>query len=341
MTNKRARNYIIYAIIATVLLFTLNIITGSVYIPLETIWNIICGSTEEKETWQYIILHSRIPTAITALLCGSSLALSGMMLQTSFNNPLAGPSIFGISGGASLGVAIVILFLNGSLSTDILTLNGFVAIISGAICGAATVISILVVLSKIIRSNIALLIVGIMVGYLSSAAISIMNFFASEHGISSYVMWGMGSFNNVTSEHLPAFASAIIICMVFSLLLVKPLNALLLGDKYAANLGIKAQHTRTMLLLLTGIQTAVITAYCGPVAFIGLAVPHIARLIVRTDMQSRLMPCTILTGGVVALLCNLLCTMPTTDNVIPLNAITPLIGAPVIIYIVIRQRTAQ
>lgn len=340
-THNRTRRYFAYATVVLILLFMLNITIGSVNIPLKAIWHILCGSTDEKATWQYIILQSRIPAAITALLCGASLAVSGLMLQTSFNNPLAGPSIFGISSGASLGVAIVMLLFNGSLSTDILTLNGFIAVISGALCGSATVIIILLLLSKKIRNNVALLIVGIMVGYLSSAAISIMNFFASEQGISSYVMWGMGSFNNVSIEHLPAFTTATTLCIALSLLLVKPLNALLLGDRYAANLGINAQRTRTLLLLLTGIQTAVTTAYCGPVAFIGLAVPHIARLLLHTDSQSSLMPCTIITGGLVALLCNLLSTTPATGSIIPLNAITPIIGAPVIIYIVVKQRSTE
>lgn len=319
-------------------LFVLNVTTGSVEIPLADIWNIVSGDETEKETWRYIVLQSRIPAAITALLSGASLAVCGLMLQTSFNNPLAGPSIFGINSGASLGVAVVLLFFGGSLSTDILTLSGFVAIIAGAIIGSLAVIALLLIFSKLIKSNVALLIVGIMVGYISSAAISILNFFATDQSIASYVMWGMGSFNNVTIEHIPAFTSATTVCIILSLLLIKPLNALLLGDSYARNLGINTQHTRLLLLLLTGVQTAVTTAYCGPVAFIGLAVPHIARLSLHTDNQTELMPCTIFTGSIMALLCNWLSAMPSNGNIIPLNAITPMIGAPVIIYIVVKQR---
>ena len=337
-SNKRSQTYIIAATVAMAVLFVLNVTTGSVEIPLADIWNIVSGDETEKETWRYIVLQSRIPAAITALLSGASLAVCGLMLQTSFNNPLAGPSIFGINSGASLGVAVVLLFFGGSLSTDILTLSGFVAIIAGAIIGSLAVIALLLIFSKLIKSNVALLIVGIMVGYISSAAISILNFFATDQSIASYVMWGMGSFNNVTIEHIPAFTSATTVCIILSLLLIKPLNALLLGDSYARNLGINTQHTRLLLLLLTGVQTAVTTAYCGPVAFIGLAVPHIARLSLHTDNQTELMPCTILTGSIMALLCNLLSTMPSNGSIIPLNAITPIIGAPVIIYIVVKQR---
>ena len=337
-SNKRSQTYIIAATVAMAVLFVLNVTTGSVEIPLADIWNIVSGDETEKETWRYIVLQSRIPAAITALLSGASLAVCGLMLQTSFNNPLAGPSIFGINSGASLGVAVVLLFFGGSLSTDILTLSGFVAIIAGAIIGSLAVIALLLIFSKLIKSNVALLIVGIMVGYISSAAISILNFFATDQSIASYVMWGMGSFNNVTIEHIPAFTSATTVCIILSLLLIKPLNALLLGDSYARNLGINTQHTRLLLLLLTGVQTAVTTAYCGPVAFIGLAVPHIARLSLHTDNQTELMPCTIFTGSIMALLCNWLSAMPSNGNIIPLNAITPMIGAPVIIYIVVKQR---
>ena len=337
-TNNNTLLYIVAMLALITVLFMANIATGAIHIPLDSVINILQGEDGEKATWRYIIMESRLPQAATATLCGASLAVCGLMLQTAFNNPLAGPSIFGINSGASLGVAIVILLLNGSITTDILTINGFMAIIIGAFLGATIIIAILLLFARIIHSNVVLLIIGIMIGYLSSSAISLLNFFATEQGVTSYVMWGMGNFSSVSMRHMPVFASLTIMCVMASLLLIKPLNALLLGEKYAENLGFNTKRVRVWLLLLTGIQTAVTTAYCGPVSFIGLAVPHITRMILDTDNHQQLMPCTILMGAAIALICNMICTVPSNGTVIPLNAVTPLIGAPVIIYILIKQR---
>lgn len=335
-STKRELAFILTTAIAIAILFMANIAIGSVSIPLENVFNILCGNND-KATWQYIILQSRLPQAITAMLCGASLSVCGLMLQTAFNNPLAGPSIFGINSGASLGVAIVILLMNGSITSGLLTANGFAAIFFGATTGAAIVIILLLACSRFVRSNVVLLIIGIMIGYISSAAISILNFFATEQGVQSYVIWGMGSFNNVTLQHIPVFSSLIIICLIASLLMSKPLNALLLGEKYAMNLGFNTKRVRGILLLITGIQTAITTAYCGPVAFIGLAIPHITRMLLRTDSPASILPCTIMCGAATALFCNIICTLPSDGSLIPLNAITPLIGAPVIIYLVARK----
>lgn len=319
------------------ILFIMNIAFGSIDIPMASVANILLGN-EDKPVWQYIIIESRLPQAITATLCGASLAVSGLMLQTAFNNPLAGPSIFGINSGASLGVAIVILLMNGSIASSMLSVSGFAAIITGALAGSVVVIAMLLVCSRMVKSNVVILIIGIMIGYLSSAAISILNFLASEQGVQSYVIWGMGNFSNVSIRHIPVFASVTTVCILLSMLMIKPLDALLLGERYAQNLGFDTHSVRRQLLILTGIQTAVTTAYCGPVSFIGLAVPHITRMIIHTDSASRLMPCTALSGAAIALICNMLCTLPSNGSIIPLNAITPLIGAPVIIYLVIKQR---
>lgn len=335
-STQRELAFMLTTTIAIAILFIANIAIGSVSIPLENVFNILCGN-DDKATWQYIILQSRLPQAITAMLCGASLSVCGLMLQTAFNNPLAGPSIFGINSGASLGVAIVILLMNGSITSDLLTANGFAAIFFGATTGAAIVIILLLACSRFVRSNVVLLIIGIMIGYISSAAISILNFFATEQGVQSYVIWGMGSFNNVTLQHIPVFSSLIIISLIASLLMSKPLNALLLGEKYAMNLGFNTKRVRGILLLITGIQTAITTAYCGPVAFIGLAIPHITRMLLRTDSTASILPCTIMCGAAIALFCNIICTLPSDGSLIPLNAITPLIGAPVIIYLVARK----
>lgn len=337
MEKRKGILFAAAATVAVVLLVAANIAFGSVSIPLGEIAAVIEGNAA-NDTYRYIILESRLPQAITAMMCGASLAVCGLMLQTAFNNPLAGPSIFGINSGASLGVAVVILLMHGSISANMLSINGFAAIITGAFIGSAAVIVLLLAFARVVRNNVVLLIIGIMFGYLASSAISLLNFFATDQSIAAYVMWGMANFGSVSSQHLPLFAGLLAAAVCMSLLMIKPLNALLLGDRYAENLGFKTQRVKFCLLLITGIQTAVTTAYCGPVAFIGLAVPHITRMLLNTDNHAVLMPCTILSGAVTALLCNLVCTLPPDGTVIPLNAITPVIGAPVIIYVTMRQR---
>ena len=283
-------------------------------------------------------MEARLPQALTAMLSGASLAVSGLMLQTAFRNPLAGPSIFGINSGAGLGVALVMLLLGGSVMTNAFTVSGFVAILLAAFTGAMLVTGIIFVCSSMVRNNIMLLIIGIMIGYLSSSAISLLNFFATEEGVKSYMVWGLGNFGGVSMAHMPVFASVTLVGLILSIALIKPLNALLLGEQYAENLGINTHRVRNILLLVTGLLTAITTAFCGPVAFIGLAVPHIARLLLTTDNHRQLLPATILTGAVVALLCNLFCYLPGETGVIPLNAVTPLLGAPVIIYVIIKNK---
>ena len=320
------------------LLFVLNLLLGSVSIPASDVLRILMGDTSEKSSWQFIVLQSRLPQAITAVFCGASLAVSGLMLQTAFRNPLAGPSIFGINSGAGLGVALVMLFLGGGLSIGSVSISGFAAILLAAFLGAMAVMAVIFFFSTLVRNNVMLLIIGIMIGYISNSAISLLNFFATDEGVKSYMVWGMGSFGGVSMANMPVFLTVSLAGLVGALLLIKPLNALMLGDRYAENLGVNIIRVRNWLLVITGLLTAIVTAFCGPVAFIGLAVPHIARLLFHTDNHRLLMPATMLTGAVVALLCNVLCFLPGTLGVIPLNAVTPLIGAPVIIYVILRGR---
>ncbi len=251
---------------------------------------------------------------------------------------LAGPGIFGVNSGAGLGVALVMLLFGGSLSVGSLLLSGFVAVLAAAFIGAMAVIALIFFFSTLVRSNVMLLIVGIMIGYIANSAISLLNFFATDEGVRSYMVWGMGSFGGVSTRMMPYFASITLLSLAASLLLIKPLNALMLGDRYAENLGVNIVRVRNWLLIITGLLTAIVTAFCGPVAFIGLAVPHIARLLYRTDNHRLLMPATTLLGSVVALFCNVLCYLPGETGVIPLNAVTPLIGAPVIIYVILKGR---
>ena len=316
----------------------MNLITGSVQIPFADVLDILFGRFIGKESWQYIILENRFPQALTALLCGASLSVCGLMLQTAFRNPLAGPDVFGISSGAGLGVALVMLLLGGTVSTTMFTVSGFLAILTAAFLGAIAVTALILFLSTLVRNSILLLIVGIMVGYVSSSAVSLLNFFASDEGVKSYMIWGMGNFGGVSINHIPFFAILCLMGIMVSFLLVKPLNILLLGPQYAESLGISTRKLRNILLVIVGLLTAITTAFCGPISFIGLAIPHIARLLFRTENHQTLLPGTVLCGAAIALLCNFICFLPGETGIIPLNAVTPLIGAPVIIYVVLQRR---
>ena len=215
------------------------------------------------------------------------------------------------------------------------------ATLAAAFVGAMLVMALILMFATMVRNNVMLLIIGIMIGYIATSAISLLNFFATEEGVQSYMVWGLGNFGGVSMEQMPAF---VIICLgglVAALLLIKPLNALLLGERYAENLGINTQRVRNWLLVVTGLLTAITTAFCGPVAFIGLAVPHIARMLLGTENHRSLMPATILTGAAIALICNIICVLPGDRGIIPLNAVTPVIGAPVIIYVILKQRKSQ
>jgi iron complex transport system permease protein len=330
---------LILLLTAMVVLFSMNLFVGSISIPAADVLNILFGDGEGiRPSWRYIVLESRLPQAITALLCGGALSVSGLMLQTAFRNALADPSIFGISSGAGLGVALVMLLLGGSIGAGSVSVSGYVAIILAAFVGAMLVMAVIFFFSTVVKNDVMLLIIGIMIGYLSSSAISLLQFFATDEGVKSYMVWGMGSFGGVSMRHMPVFASVTLLGIIASLLLIKPLNALLLGDRYAENLGVNIQRVRNWLLIVTGLLTAITTAFCGPISFIGLAVPHMARLLLRSDNHLVLMPVTILCGSVVALLCNLICFLPGENGVIPLGAVTPLMGAPVIIYVIAKRR---
>ena len=339
MKNKGTL-YCLGLVLAIAILFVLNLLMGSVSIPVEDAVAILMGGDDEslKPSWRYIILESRLPQALTAMLAGGALAVCGLMLQTTFRNPLAGPSIFGINSGAGLGVALVMLLLGGSLSAGSVSVSGFVAVLIAAFVGAMSVMACILFFSTLVHNNVMLLIIGIMIGYISNSAISLLNFFATDEGVRSYMVWGMGSFGGVSMKMMPTFAGITLLGLLGSLILIKPLNALLLGDRYAENLGINIRRVRNWLLFVTGLLTAIVTAFCGPVAFIGLAVPHITRLLLTTDNHRSLLPGTILTGSVVALLCNLICFLPGEMGVIPLNAVTPIMGAPVIIYVIAKRR---
>lgn len=318
-------------------LFLLNLFIGSVSIPPHEVGRILLGEETGNIPWQFIVLESRLPQAITALFAGAGLAVSGLMLQTAFHNPLAGPSILGINAGASLGVALVMLLMGGTLTAGSWSLGGDLAIVSGAFIGSMLIMGLLLFFSVLLKSDLLLLITGIMLGYITTSAISLLNFLSTAESIRNYTLWGMGNFNGVSMEQMPFYVTLTGAGIVLSLTLIKPLNALLLGAHYAENLGINLRRVRHQLLLATGLLTAVITAFCGPVSFLGLAVPHVARLMLTTANHRYLMPATLLLGGTLALICNLLCILP-SETIIPLNAVTPILGAPVILYVILKRR---
>ena len=322
--------------VALLLLLLANMVFGTVSIPPESVIAILTGGDCDNEIWRYIIIGSRLPQSITALLSGMSLSACGLMLQTIFRNPLADPSILGISSGASLGVAMVTLFFGGLFVAGSFSITGYAATVISAFMGAVIVIGLIMFFSSVVRNHILVLIIGIMIGYLSSSAITLLNYFATQEGVKTYSVWSMGSFSGVTLTMLPWFVTMSMAALLLCILLIKPLNALLLGDNYASNLGYNIKRLRHLMLFITGIVTAVITSVCGPISFIGLAVPHIARLTTTSDNHLALMPSTILIGGIVALSCNLVTAMPGDGTIIPINGVTPLVGAPVIIWVIMR-----
>lgn len=323
---------------AVVALLAANLLYGSIHIPAGEVITILLGGEGSQPSWSYIIWESRLPQAITALLTGAALAVSGLMLQTTFNNPLAGPDILGINSGAGLGAAIVLLLFGGIMPAGNLLFSGSLALVTSAFMGALSVTMLILLFASRLRSNSMLLIIGMMIGYIVSSIVSLLNFFSTAEGVQSYMMWGMGNFGGVSRAQLPLFSTLILAGLGTAVSLIKPLNALLLGERYARNLGVNIRRTRILLLLSTGLLVAVTTAYCGPINFIGLAVPHIARLMLGTSNHRTLMPATLLMGSLIALLCNLISILPGDHGLLPLNAITPIIGAPIIIHVIMNQR---
>ena len=322
-------------VVLLLLLFALNIFTGAVDIPFSGVWQVLWGDCP-NEMWRLIVVETRLPQAVVALLAGAAISVAGLILQTLFNNPLAGPEVLGINSGAGLGVALVMLLSQGAFVAG--AVGGFVAVLSGAFIGALLVISLILSLSALLRNRLYLLIAGVAISYLVSSVISVLNYFATSEGVHSFMIWGMGGFGAVSMAQMPWFAVPLLLLLAVALLMMKPLNALLLGDDYASNLGVDVMKSRVVLLAVTGLLTAVVTAFCGPVAFIGLAVPHIARLFLKTNNHNYLLPATIVLGSSVALLCNLITLLPGESGLLPLGAITPLVGAPVIIYVVLKDK---
>ncbi len=313
-------------------LFLLNIGLGTVSIsPLEVLK--VLFSEEGKESSSAIILNYRMPQALTACLAGLSLGVAGLLMQTLFRNALAGPSVLGISSGASLGVALVML-----AGVGLGHWSGKLMVVFGAVLGAGAVLFFVVSIARRVSSGATLLIVGLMMGYLVSAMVSILQHFSTKEALQSFVFWGFGSFSKVTWADMPILASVVGFGLMLSIFLLKPLNGLLLGEAYARSMGIEVNKVRSMVILSSGILTAVITAYCGPIAFLGLAVPHFARLLIRNSNHRILLPTTALVGACLGLACNLVARVPGSSMSLPLNAVTSMVGAPLVIFLVLGAR---
>lgn len=319
------------------LLFVMNLCLGSVSIPMREIWAAVFGG--EDSTYRAIVLDYRLPQAITALLAGIGLSVSGLLMQTLFRNPLADPSLLGISSGSSLGVALVILLGTASgLSINTLSLWSTFGVTVAAFLGAFAVLLLILALSSRLRSMVSLVLVGIMIAYIAGSITDILKFFSQKEGLHSFVIWGMGSFSNVSKAQLPFFAIAVLVGSIGSFLLFKTLNLLLLGERYAENLGVNIRRSSILIILASGFLTALITAFCGPIAFLGLAVPHIARFLFKSSDHKLLIPATAFIGMDLALFCNLIARLPSFEGNLPINSVTALIGAPIVLWVIFHRQ---
>ena len=338
---KRPVAFYMLLIMASIFLFFfLNLVLGSVSIPLRAVWNILWGTGNESVIWQNIIWKSRVPQALTALVAGAGLSVSGLQMQTVFRNPLAGQSVLGISSGASMGVAFVVL-LSGSLGGVALSKLGFmgeIALTIAAIAGSLSIMALIVFVSQKVRGNVTLLIIGVMIGYIANAVIGVLKFFSVEEDIRAYVIWGLGSFARVSGDQMTLFICIMVVLLPLSFLLVKTLNLLLLGDAYARNLGLNIKRARLLVITCSGVLVAIVTAYCGPIIFLGLAVPHLCRGMFRTSDHRILMPASLLAGASLALVCNLIARMPGFEGALPVNSVTALVGAPVVMSVLFNRR---
>lgn len=322
----RRWSVIIISLAAICVLFPACLMAGAVEIPATDVFKAVAGGETGRKVWRAIVCDIRLPMTLCALLSGMALAVSGLLMQTLFRNPLAGPSIMGISSGASLGVALVVLAGAGA---------GFGAL-GGALAGAMIIMGVLLVMARRVSSGAMLLIVGVLIGYLASSAISLLSYFAPQQSVHAFVVWGLGNFSSVRSGDMALFASLVLVLVLWSAIYIKPLDALLLGERYAAASGVNLRAVRMGILWLSGALAAIVTAWCGPIAFIGMAVPHMARLALGTSRHIWLLPATALIGAVTGMLTAWLSVLPLATGTLPVNAITPVLGIPVILYIIIK-----
>ena len=326
----KTSTYLFGLTLLIVVLFALNLAVGTIEIPLKNVWLILWGEDNQQEIWRNIVIRSRLPQALTAMVAGAGLAVSGAQMQTVFRNPLAGPSVLGVSSGATLGFVVLLSGSLGGVALSRLGYLGDAAMSVAAIIGALAVLSLIVWVSHKVKGNVTLLVIGVMIGYLATAIIGVLKFFSNEEDVKAFVVWGLGSFSRVSGDQMLLFVTLMVILLPLSMTLIKPLNLLLLGDGYARSLGLSIKWARTQVICCSGILAAIVTAYCGPVMFLGLAVPHLCRALFRTSDHRILLPACVLAGAALALLCNLVARMPGYEGVLPVNSVTALIGAPIV-----------
>lgn len=339
--SRKTRIVIMLLLIISIIAFLiLNLLLGTVRIPVGDIFDILTGVGSDNRIWTNIVLKSRLPQALTAMMAGAGLGVSGLLMQTVFRNPLAGPSVLGISSGASLGVACVVLLSGsiGGVALSKLGVIGEVTITLSAIIGSLLIMALIAFVAQKVRGNVTLLIMGVMIGYIANAIIGVLKFFSAEEDIRAYVIWGLGSFSRVSGGQTTVFIVLMLILLPTAFFLIKTLNLLLLGDSYARNLGLNIQRARLLVIGCSGVLVAVVTAYCGPIVFLGLAVPHICRGLFHTSNHATILPASMFGGASLALLCNLIARLPGFEGALPVNSVTALVGAPVVMWVLFNKR---
>lgn len=339
--SRNTRIALMLLLIVSIIAFLiLNLLLGTVKIPIGDIIVILTGEESDNRIWTNIILKSRLPQSLTAMMAGAGLGVSGLLMQTVFRNPLAGPSVLGISSGASLGVACVVLLSGsiGGVALSKLGVIGEVTITLSAIVGSLLIMALIAFVAQKVRGNVTLLIMGVMIGYIANAIIGVLKFFSAEEDIRAYVIWGLGSFSRVSGGQTWVFIVLMLIILPSAFFLIKTLNLLLLGDSYARNLGLNIKRARLLVIGCSGILVAVVTAYCGPIVFLGLAVPHICRGLFHTSNHATILPASLLGGASLALLCNLIARLPGFEGALPVNSVTALVGAPVVMWVLFNKR---
>lgn len=326
--------------LSIIVFLILNLILGTVKIPVGDVIDILLGNHDNNKIWTNIVMKSRLPQSLTAVMAGAGLAVSGLLMQTVFRNPLAGPSVLGISSGASLGVACVVLLSGsiGGVALNKLGVIGEVTITLSAIIGSLLIMALIAFVAQKVKGNVTLLIMGVMIGYIANAIIGVLKFFSAEEDIRAYVIWGLGSFSRVSGGQTTIFVVLMLILLPTSFFLIKTLNLLLLGDSYARNLGLNIKRARLLVIGCSGVLVAVVTAYCGPIIFLGLAVPHICRGLFHTSNHATILPASLLGGASLALLCNLIARLPGFEGALPVNSVTALVGAPVVMWVLFNKR---
>jgi iron complex transport system permease protein len=336
-TKKTYKTSFLILTVLLIVCFFANISLGSVSIPVKDVFNSVFGSID-NESWQYIIQNSRLPKAFTAILVGSGLGISGLLMQTLFRNPLAGPFVLGISSGASLGVAIIILGSGvfGGVFASFL-ISKWSLVIAASLGSFIVLLAVMMVSSKV-RDTMAILIIGLMFGSITAAVVSVLSYFSSAEQLQQYIFWGFGSLGNLSWHELLIFFIIYSIGLLFSITSIKALNTLLLGENYAKSLGVNIKHSRFTIIIATSLLAGTITAFAGPIAFIGLAIPHITRQVFNTSNHKILLPAVFIFGAIIMLICDSIAQIPTSDYTLPINAITSLVGAPIVIWLLVRKR---